>query len=79
MAESKKLELLLQICEFYWCSVKFDYSDSNGIVFDNGEQIWQAKDINEALKTWIDTLEESNDDTDDNVWDIELIEAIKKL
>ena len=49
-----KKGLLLQICDFYWCSVT--YTIDGTYEFDNHEERWYADNIDDALTSWLDTL-----------------------
>lgn len=62
-----KKGLLLQICEFYWCSVT--YNDDEGTYeFDNNESRWSCSNIDDALASWIDTLIDTDEESFEPIW-----------
>lgn len=79
----EKKQLYEKICDFYNCS--FSYNE-DGTVEDNSNDIdWSIKhkNIEDALKDWLFTMEESNEDSRDQAdcmtWSKEEIEFIKSL
>ena len=78
-----KQKLFEKICDFYNCS--FSYNDDGTIENKSKDIDWTIKctNIDEALKEWLYTLEESNKDCQEqancNAWSEEEINFIKSL
>lgn len=78
-----KNKLYEKICDFYNCS--FVYNDDGTIEDSSNDIDWTLKyqSIDEALKEWLYTMEESNKDSQEqanvNTWSDEEIKFIKSL
>ena len=62
-----KKGLLLQICDLYWCSETYHDHD-NTYEFDNHESRWTCKGIDDALWSWIDTMIDTDEESDGAIW-----------
>ena len=60
-----KKGLLLQICEFYWCDVTFS---SDGYEFNNNESRWYTDNIDDALASWLDTMIDTDEESEEPIW-----------
>ena len=61
-----KKGLLLQICNFYWCDVK--YSSDGTYEFDNHVERWYAYNIDDALTSWLDTMIDTDEESEEPIW-----------
>ena len=61
-----KKGLLLQICDFYWCSVT--YTIDGTYEFDNHEERWYADNIDNALASWLDTMIDTDEESEEPIW-----------
>lgn len=51
-----KKGLLMDICEYYYCTVRITYANDCVFEFDNGEDYWESPSIDWALYSWLDTM-----------------------
>ena len=61
-----KKGLLLQICEFYWCDVTF--SSDGTYEFNNNESRWYTDNIDNALASWLDTMIDTDEESEEPIW-----------
>ena len=78
--ENKKLDLLIEICKWY------DYKltvGGNVLVDEDNSSEFSCKSVDEGLKDWLETLEESNkccvEEEVPLLWSQDTIDLIKSL
>lgn len=78
--ENKKLELLKEICNWYNYNLVVA---GEKIIDDNNAEKCEYQSLNDGLKDWLITLEESNksciEDDIELLWSNEEIELIKSI
>lgn len=78
--ENKKMELLKEICSWYNYNLTVE---GNKIIDINNEDECNYETVEEGLRDWLETLEESNkcciNEKVEMLWSREEIELIKQL